>query len=101
VESYSSNIPNKYYLSNNYPNPFNPSTTIRFGLPEQSEVTLSIYNILGQKVLEVREKSLAAGEHLYNFDASRLSSGVYIYSIHAVGANGKNFVSSKKMMLLK
>ncbi len=89
VETYSSNVPNQYYLSNNYPNPFNPSTTIRFGLPEQSEVTLSIFNILGQKVLEVTEKSLAAGEHLYNFNASRLSSGVYIYNIHAVGVNGK------------
>ncbi len=101
VEDYSSNVPNQYYLSNNYPNPFNPSTTIRFGLPEQSEVTLSVFNILGQKVLEVTEKSLAAGEHLYKFDASRLSSGVYIYTLHAAGVNGKDFVSTKKMMLLK
>lgn len=101
IESYSSNVPNQYYLSNNYPNPFNPSTTIRFGLPIQSEVTLSIFNILGQKVLEITEKGLAAGIHSYNFDASQLSSGIYIYSIHAVGVDGKNFVSSKKMMLLK
>ena len=101
VENYSSNVPNQYYLSNNYPNPFNPSTTIRFGLPEQSEVTLSIFNILGQKVFEETAKNLAAGEHSFNFNASRLSSGVYIYSIHAAGVNGKNFVSSKKMMLLK
>lgn len=101
IETYSSNVPNQYYLSNNYPNPFNPSTTIRFGLPVQSEVTLSIFNILGQKVLEVSEKSLSAGVHSYNFDASQLSSGIYIYSIHAAGINGKNFTSSKKMMLLK
>lgn len=101
VESYSSNVPKQYYLSNNYPNPFNPSTTLRFGLPEQSEVTLSIFNILGQKVLEVTEKSLAAGEHSFKFNASRLSSGVYIYNIHAVGVNGKDFTASKKMMLLK
>ena len=101
VKYESPNVPAKYYLSNNYPNPFNPSTTIRFGLPEQSEVTLSVFNILGQKVLEVTEKGLAAGEHSFNFNASRLSSGVYVYSIHAVGVNGKNFTASKKMMLLK
>ena len=101
VETYSSNVPNQYYLGNNYPNPFNPSTTIRFGLPEQSEVTLTIFNVLGQKVYEETAKNLAAGEHSFNFNASRLSSGVYIYSIRAVGANGKDFTASKKMMLLK
>jgi hypothetical protein len=84
-----------------HPNPFNPSTTIKFGLPEQSKVTLSVYNILGQKVFEATEKNLAAGEHSYNFNASQLSSGIYIYNIHAVGINGKDFVASKKMTLLK
>ncbi len=101
VELESPNAPDNYYLSNNYPNPFNPSTTIKFGLPVQSEVTLSVFNILGQKVFEETAKSLAAGVHSFKFDASQLSSGIYIYSIHAVSANGKNFVSSKKMMLLK
>ena len=101
VETYSKNIPDQYYLSSNYPNPFNPSTTIRFGLPEQSEVTLSIFNILGQKVYEETAKNLAAGEHSFNFIASQLSSGIYIYNIHAVGVNGKDFTASKKMMLLK
>ena len=61
VETYSSNVPDQYYLSNNYPNPFNPSTTIKFGLPEQSEVTLSVFNILGQKVFEVTEKRFSSG----------------------------------------
>jgi flagellar hook assembly protein FlgD len=70
-------------------------------LPEQSEVTLSVFNILGQKVFEETAKDLAAGVHSFKFDASQLSSGIYIYSIHAVSANGKNFISSKKMMLLK
>jgi Secretion system C-terminal sorting domain len=101
VKYESSNVPDNYYLSNNYPNPFNPSTTIRFGLPEQSEVTFTIFNVLGQKVYEETAKNLAAGEHLFNFNASQFSSGVYIYSINATGVNGKNFVSSKKMMLLK
>ena len=56
IESNVSNVPNKYYLSNNYPNPFNPSTTIEFGLPEQSNITLSVFNILGQKVLEIKTR---------------------------------------------
>lgn len=93
--------PNSYYLSTNYPNPFNPSTTIKFGIPEQANVTLSVFNILGQKVFELTEKGLAAGSHSYNFDASSLSSGIYIYNINAVGSNGQNFNSSKKMTLLK
>ena len=58
VEYESSNVPANFYLSNNYPNPFNPSTKIEFGLPEQSEVTLSVFNILGQKVFELTENTL-------------------------------------------
>lgn len=100
VESNSSIIPNQYYLSDNYPNPFNPSTTIKFGLPEQSNVTLTIFNVLGQKVFEV-STNYFSGSHSYSFDASKLSSGVYIYSLNATGVSGKNFVQSKKMMLVK
>jgi hypothetical protein len=97
----SSLVPADYSLSNNYPNPFNPSTTIKFGLPQQAKVTLSVYNVLGQKVYEVVEQGLAAGIHSFDFNASNLSSGIYVYSIHANGVNGKNFVESKKMMLIK
>jgi len=100
VESNSQNIPGQYYLSDNYPNPFNPSTTIEFGLPEQSNVTLAIFNILGQKVFELSSKYLS-GSHSYRFDASQLSNGVYFYTLKAAGVSGKNFFQSKKMMLLK
>jgi hypothetical protein len=100
VESNSPNIPEQYYLSDNYPNPFNPSTTIKFGLPEQSNVTLTIFNVLGQKVFEL-STNLFSGSHSYSFDASKLSSGVYVYSLKATGVSGKNFVQSKKMTLLK
>jgi hypothetical protein len=100
VESNSQNTPKQYYLSDNYPNPFNPSTTIEFGLPEQSNVTLTIFNILGQKVFEL-SKNYFSGSHSYSFDASQLSNGVYIYRLKAAGISGKNFVQSKKMMLLK
>jgi hypothetical protein len=96
-----STIPGQYSLSNNYPNPFNPSTTIEFGLPEQSKVTLSVFNILGQKVFEMSDGSLAAGVHSTLFDASQLSSGMYFYGIHATGKSGRNFVEFKKMLLLK
>jgi hypothetical protein len=70
-------------------------------LPYQSNVTLSVFNILGQKVFELTENNLASGEHSFDFNASQLSSGIYVYRIHAVGVNGNNFVASKKMMLLK
>ncbi|MGA3287000.1 MAG: T9SS type A sorting domain-containing protein [Bacteroidota bacterium] len=100
VDSKGSGIVKQFSLGNSYPNPFNPSTTIEFGLPEQSKVTLSVFNILGQKVLELRT-DYAAGNQSYNFDASKLSSGVYIYSMNATGVSGKNFVQSKKMILLK
>ena len=101
VESEIGATPNSYYLEANYPNPFNPSTTIKFGIPQQANVTLSVFNILGQKVFELTEKGLSAGSHSLNFDASSLSSGIYIYNINAVGINGQNFNSSRKMTLLK
>ena len=101
VESNLDVVPAQYSLENNYPNPFNPSTTIKFGIPEQSKVTLQVFSILGQSVFELTEQSLSAGSHSYDFDASALSSGIYIYSISAVGISGENFASSKKMTLLK
>ncbi|MBK7978724.1 MAG: T9SS type A sorting domain-containing protein [Ignavibacteriae bacterium] len=101
IESNINEIPVSYMLNNNYPNPFNPTTTISFGLPEKSIVSLSVFNILGQKVFELKEQNLSSGIHSYNFDASQLTSGIYIYTINATGIDGQNFVSSKKMTLLK
>lgn len=89
-------LPNSYSLYQNYPNPFNPSTNIKFSIPESGIVTLKIYNVLGQEVAILTNNFLQAGTHILNFDASKLSSGVYIYQIHA-----NNFVSSKKMLLIK
>ncbi len=89
-------IPNNYSLAQNYPNPFNPSTTINFTIPSNSSVELSVYNILGQKVATLVNKELSAGSYEYNFDASQLSSGIYVYSIRA-----NNFNATRKMMLLK
>lgn len=89
-------VPQKFSLKQNYPNPFNPSTTIEFNLPVSSKVTLNIYNILGEKVATLVNKNLNSGTHKYNFNASNLSSGIYIYSLKS-----KDFSQVKKMTLLK
>ncbi|MCL5028731.1 MAG: T9SS type A sorting domain-containing protein [Bacteroidetes bacterium] len=85
-----------YFEDQNYPNPFNPSTNIRYELPQSSFVTLKVYNILGEEVAALVNKNESAGIHEANFDASRFTSGVYIYTL-----NAGDFVQSKKMMLLK
>jgi hypothetical protein len=89
-------IPVTAELLSNYPNPFNPTTTIRFNLLVDSKVTLNVYNSLGQLVETLVDKEMESGYHEVNFDASRLSSGVYLYQLQA-----GNFNSSKKMLLLK
>ena len=89
-------LPKVYALQQNYPNPFNPTTVINFALPKASDVHLSVYNILGQKVTELVNSKMVAGNHSVNFNATHLASGVYIYRIKA-----GNFVSVKKMLLLK
>ncbi|MDZ7766042.1 MAG: T9SS type A sorting domain-containing protein [Melioribacteraceae bacterium] len=89
-------IPVEYDLAQNYPNPFNPTTTINFSIPKTSEVSLIVYSITGEKVAEVVNNLMPAGKHSVKFDASRLSSGVYIYNITA-----GDFVQSRKMMLIK
>jgi hypothetical protein len=89
-------IPNNYSLSQNYPNPFNPTTKIKFGLPKESHVTLRVYNLLGQEVAFLINETMTAGYYEFKFDASNLTSGLYIYRIEA-----SDFVSIKKMILMK
>ncbi|GJQ64227.1 MAG: hypothetical protein SCALA702_32800 [Melioribacteraceae bacterium] len=96
IEVVGENIPDDFVLSQNYPNPFNPETKISFGLPEKSNVKISVYNLLGQKVAKVVEGEFNPGYHEVNFNGSELSSGVYFYRLEAA-----NFVRIKKMMLLK
>jgi hypothetical protein len=96
VEDLAGQIPDDFILYQNYPNPFNPVTAIRFGLPQSSFATIEIYNIAGEKVAEIFKGELNAGYHEINFDASKLSSGIYLYRIYA-----KDFISVKKMVLLK
>ncbi|MCX6170063.1 MAG: T9SS type A sorting domain-containing protein [Ignavibacteriales bacterium] len=89
-------IPTEFALMQNFPNPFNPTTNIKFALPKESNVTLKIYNILGEEVANLVNKVMPAGYHTVNFDATKLASGMYIYRIEA-----GSFVQVKKMLLMK
>jgi len=91
-----SSMPKEYCLEQNRPNPFNPITEIRFSLPEPSEVSLEIFNIMGQKVKTLVEGHLDAGFHSYSWDATGYSSGIYFTRLKA-----NVFTDTKKMILLK
>ncbi|GEM_PF-3458348 len=95
-------IPVDYYLSNNYPNPFNPTTTLKFGLPERSNVTVTIINMLGQQVAELVNGVREAGTYEATWNAG-VASGIYLYRINAVSVDNPNrtFIKTGKMLLLK
>lgn len=96
VENISSEIPIEYRLEQNHPNPFNPSTTIQFSIPEQSFVKLEVFNSLGEKVSTLVSEELSAGSYNYEWNAEKLSSGIYYYKLSANG-----FSKTNKMILLK
>jgi hypothetical protein len=89
-------IPVKFYLSQNYPNPFNPVTRINYGIAKPSNVKISIYNLLGKEVASLVNEFQQAGNYFVNFDASKLSTGVYYYRMEA-----GEFTEVKKMTLVK
>ncbi len=89
-------LPEQYILSQNYPNPFNPNTQISYAVPEASQVTLEVFSSLGQKVATLVDAQQSAGYHTASFDASQLSSGVYLYKLSTPG-----FSQTKKMLLVK
>lgn len=92
-----SSIPNAFELKGNYPNPFNPSTRIEFTVPNTTSITLKVFNTLGQEVAVLADNlRIGAGLYAYNFDASDLPSGVYIYRLSA-----ENMTDAKKMILVK
>ncbi len=96
VDDDQSVVPNNFVVYQNYPNPFNPSTMIKFGLPEDAQVTVEVFNIVGEKISTLVNGNLKKGYHQVTFDASGLQSGVYFYKISA----GK-FSAVKKMLLIK
>jgi hypothetical protein len=89
-------IPTQFALKQNYPNPFNPTTNIQFDLPESGNYSLKVYNLLGQEVATLVNGALNAGVHSVNFDASKLTSGMYIYQL-----SGNNVNLTRKMLLMK
>ena len=86
----------EFSLKDNYPNPFNPTTVIAFTLPRQENVKLAVYDILGREVMRLADGAYEAGEHSFQFNASDLASGIYIYTLQT-----SSNVISKKMMLMK
>jgi hypothetical protein len=89
-------ISEDFSLFQNYPNPFNPTTTIEFELPRSSEITLKIYNIVGEEIATLLSASLPSGSHSVAWDASHMASGVYLYRFQA-----GNHVETRKMVLMK
>ncbi len=93
-------IPTKFDLSQNYPNPFNPSTKINYDIPLDGKVNVTVFDMSGKEVNTLVNDVKTAGYYTINFNATNLSSGIYFYKI-SVDANGQNFVSTKKMTLIK
>jgi hypothetical protein len=90
-------LPKDFKLEQNFPNPFNPVTTIRFTIPKKSLVSLEVYNILGEKVATIYDDFLPAGVHEFNWSQSaEISSGVYWYRLQA-----GNYVETRKMVLVR
>jgi len=94
--NYVSNLPTEYYLSQNFPNPFNPTTQISYSLKNKGFVQLEVYNVLGQKVVELVNSVQNKGIHNVTFNGSHLSSGIYFYKIQSNG-----FTDVKKMLIIK
>ncbi|MGK9475331.1 putative Ig domain-containing protein [Melioribacter sp. OK-6-Me] len=89
-------IPRDFKLLQNFPNPFNPTTTIKYAVPKEAHVKLTVYNVLGQEIAVLVNGLKSAGYHTVNFDASNLNTGMYIYKLEA-----GDFTSVKKMILMK
>ena len=96
-----STLPENYVLEQNYPNPFNPSTTVKYSVPTRSQVTIEIFNVLGQRIKTLVDKTQSAGEYEVDWDGtndygSLQATGVYFYRLRA-----GEVAKSKKMLLLK
>ncbi|MDP4115816.1 MAG: T9SS type A sorting domain-containing protein, partial [Bacteroidota bacterium] len=96
VEDFSKDGPSEFGLAQNYPNPFNPNTTINYQLPKSGQVTIKVYDVLGNEVKTLVNAYKSAGDYSVNFDGSKLSSGMYMYRITAGG-----YTAARKMTLIK
>lgn len=96
IHNISTEVPAEFHLYQNFPNPFNPKTNIRFDIPKSGLVKLKIFDISGREIAVLVNKEMSAGKYLFDYDASGLSSGIYFYKIEAPG-----FTDVKKMILVK
>ncbi|MCU7495520.1 MAG: T9SS type A sorting domain-containing protein [Ignavibacteria bacterium] len=96
VEEPKIDIPENYSLSQNYPNPFNPNTTISYAIPHAGNVSISLFDALGNKVMDLVNEYKSEGIYKVNFDGKNFASGVYFYRIHS-----GNYIETKKLMLIK
>lgn len=92
----SSPLPDEYSLRQNFPNPFNPVTTIRYSLPEQTHVKLVVYDLLGREVEELVNRKELPGAKTVQFEAGNLASGVYFYRLST-----ENYSETRKLIILK
>ena len=90
------NRPLEYSLRQNYPNPFNPSTTIQYSVPKSGNVSVKIFNALGEEVAKLVDEYQKAGTYKVNFNGENLSSGIYFYQLRA-----GNFIETNKMVILR
>ncbi|MGH7457249.1 MAG: FlgD immunoglobulin-like domain containing protein, partial [bacterium] len=101
-----SEIPETFDLHQNFPNPFNPETSIRYQLPEAGWVRLRIYNILGEEIALLQDGEVEAGHHRITWNGKdrngqQVASGIYLYRLEVQAVNGERFASTKKMNLLR
>jgi len=104
VTSGENNFPSVFKLSQNFPNPFNPSTRISFTVPEPSEITLKVYNLLGAEIQTLAQGIYSAGAYKKSWDASNVSAGIYFYRLqaHKLSADkSENYTETKRMILVK
>ena len=89
-------LPTKFQLKQNFPNPFNPSTSIEYSVPYEDKIVLTIYNILGEEVVRLIDETQPAGNYAITWDAANIASGIYFYKLQS-----GEISLTKKMLLLK
>ncbi|MCB0727642.1 MAG: T9SS type A sorting domain-containing protein [Ignavibacteriae bacterium] len=94
-------LPTEYSLSQNFPNPFNPTTKIDYSLPVDGSVKILVYDIAGREVMNLVNETQTAGNYSVNFNGINLASGMYFYRINVEGSDNKNFTATKRMVLIK
>ena len=96
VEEFESSLPTQYALQQNYPNPFNPATTIEYSIPQQSPVTVKIFDLLGREVAVLVNEEKDAGRYSVQWNAAAMPSGIYFYRLQT-----GQFTEAKRMILMK